>query len=192
MYNHDYIHIYRERNYNSKIIKYLFLFSSGDCNRKVVIKENSLIKPDPEPDIVIEAVVYKKDEVRNKLNALLAKFKKPKEESIDIIPTNEHVNISASSSQISQEQASNDQKATYKYENTDVASMSNQVIKSMKRDDKKVNGIKKQEEATPSRLLKTESKEQIFFSIEDLDTNYSDPDELQNQFDNSDYDYGDE
>jgi hypothetical protein len=151
-----------------------------------------LIKPDPEPDIVIEAVVYKKDEVRNKLNALLAKFKKPKEESIDIIPTNEHVNISASSSQISQEQASNDQKATYKYENTDVASMSNQVIKSMKRDDKKVNGIKKQEEATPSRLLKTESKEQIFFSIEDLDTNYSDPDELQNQFDNSDYDYGDE
>jgi hypothetical protein len=158
----------------------------------VVIKENPTVKSEPEPDIIFEAVVFKKDEVRNKLHALLAKFKKPKEENIDIIPTNEHVNISASSSQISQEQASNDQKATYKYENTDVASVSNQVIMSMKKDDNKVNGIKKIEETTPSSLFKAESKEQIFFSIEDLDTNYSDPDELQNQFDNSDYDYGDE
>lgn len=154
------------------------------------LKETPTVKP--EPDIIIEAVVHKKDEARSKLNAILAKFKKPKEENIEVIPQNELVNIPSCNTQISEEQISNGDKATYKYENSDLSSISNQAIVSIRNGETKTNGIKKTIEDASNLFAKAPTNEPIFFSIDDFDTNYSDPDELQNQFDNSDYEYGDD
>ena len=122
--------------------------------------------------------------LENKLNSLLYKFIKPKEEKVEVIPNKEILNIPVVN--ILSEQK------IYIYENA--KTNGSHALKPRNEPEIKVWKSLEKELSSLKNVVSEEKKGvcSIFYNIDELNENYSDPDELQNQFDASDYEYEEE